>query len=221
MAKNSKRFTKLALGALALGTAFTAANDAFALERGCQNADVVRAALRDEGQFVLVTAMRPIPEQPRNIFTSNATGTVGYNIEQGTGDTTGQLCVGIKYTDIQVNTNPDLSTPSWALMGANTPHDQWLESMSVRKNAQVLMGARVLRTERDANGNEMRGGFMMVTRGDVEQGTVGLNNSGIVSLTLSSGQMNRDLLLANIERQQPNYDAFANRGDHPITLAKN
>ena len=215
MAKNSKRFTKLALGALALGTAFTAANDALALDRGCQNADVVRQGLKDEGQFVVVSAVRPIPSQPKNIFTTNADGSVGYKIEQGTGNTTGQLCVGIKYTDIRVNSNADMSTPSWALLGSKTPHDQWLHNVEQRTNEKVLMGATVLR---DVNGQDVRGGFMMVTRGDVSKETTTMSNAGVVSLSFSDGRIDPALLIANVEKVQPNYDAFANRGTQVASL---
>lgn len=215
MAYHSNKLKSFFGAAIALG-AMTAANDAMALDRGCQNADTVRAALRDEGQFVLVTAIRPIPEQPRNIFTSNATGSVGYNIEQG--NTPDRLCVGIKYTDIRVNTNADLSTPSWALMGANTAHDQWLRQTQSNVDNRVLMGATVLR---DVNGQDVRGGFMMVTRGNVDQNNVGHTSAGAVTLSFSNGQIDPALLIANVERQQPNYDAFASRGNQPVQLAKN
>lgn len=217
MAKNSKTHTKLALSALAVGTAFTAANDANALGLGCQDANFVRhALLNEENQFVLVTGIRPIPEQPREIFTSNPTGTVGYNIAQGTGNTAGQLCVLVKYTDIHVNTNPDLSTPSWALMGANTAHDQWLRQTQSNVDNRVLLGARVL-----VNGQDnLRGGFLMVTRGNVEPNNVGHTNAGAITLSFSNGSIDPFAVLANVEKQQPNYDAFASRGNQPVQLDK-
>lgn len=217
MAKNSKTFTKLALSALALGTAFTAANDAMALERGCQNADTVRAALRDEGQFVVVSGQRTaIAEQPRNIFTSNQNGTLGYNIEQGTGDATGQLCVRAKYTDIRLNSNSDLATPSWALRGTNTPHNAWIVNTQNQSNNRILMGATVLRQE---NGQDVRGAFMMVTRAD----NTGLINQtlGSVTVTLSNGNITPSLGLTNVEKVQPNYDAFIQRNTQLASLTRN
>ena len=222
MAKTSK-ITQALLGtAFALG-AMTSANDAMALERGCQDANVVRAGMAAEGQFVLVNAVRPIPSEPRNVFTSNANGTVGYNIEQGTGDAVGKLCVRIKYTDIKVNSDPNLATPSWALFGANTTHDQWLRQTQERVDNRVLMGATVLR---DVNGQDVRGGFMMVTRGTVER-DVTLNNGGAVSLTINNGEIRPTLVLGNVEKVQPNYDLYASRttqvasNSRPMTLARN
>jgi hypothetical protein len=222
---NTSKITKALLGtAFALG-AMTAANDAMALERGCQDANVVRAGMAAEGQFVLVSAISPIPAQPRNIFTSNANGTVGYNIEQGTGDAVGKLCVRIKYTDIKVNSDPNLSTPSWALFGSNTTHDQWLRQTQERVDNRVLMGATVLR---DVNGQDVRGGFMMVTRGNAPRDTTTVSNFGATTLTVNSGDLSENsLLLANIEKVQPNYDLYASRttqvasNTRPMTLARN
>ena len=216
MAYHSNKLKSFFGAAIALG-AMTAANDAMALDRGCQNADVVRQALRDEGQFVLVTAVSPIPEQPKNIFTSNANGTLGYNIEQGTGEATGKLCVGIKYTDIKVNTDPSLSTPSWALFGANTTHDQWINQTNITINNKILMGATVLR---NVNGLDTRGGFMMVAQGRAEQG-IGINNIGAVTLTINNGEIHPTLALANVDKVQPNYDTFANRNAQLASLTKN
>jgi hypothetical protein len=224
MAKNSK-ITQALLGtAFALG-AMAHANDAMALDRGCQDANLVRTGMATEGQFVLVNAVRPIPTQPRNIFTSNANGTVGYNIEQGTGDQVGKLCVGIKYTDIKVNSDANLATPSWALFGANTTHDQWLRQTQARVDNRVLMGATVLR---DVNGQDVRGGFMMVTRGNAPQGATTIYNAGVTTLTVDSGNLSpNSLLLANVEKVQPNYDVYASRttqvasNSRPMVLAKN
>ena len=185
------------------GALMACATPAMALETGCQDGDAVRTALRDEGQFVLVNGERPIPERPKNIFTSNADGSLGYNIEAGTNNV---LCVRVKYTDIQVNRNPDLSTPSWARRGDGTGHDRWLADTASRTNERVLLGATVVR--RDENGNEVRGAFMMVTRGSPGEGS-SYNSAGAVTVTMASGEIRPTLVLGNVEKVQPNYDRFA------------
>ena len=201
MAKNSK-IAGLVLGSIFAATALTAANDAMALDRGCQNADTVRAGLQTEGQYVVVSGIRPIPEQPKNIFTTNKEGTLGYNVEQGTGDATGKLCVGIKYTDIKLNADSNLATPSWALMGANTAHNQWISETSRTVENKILMGATILR---DVNGEDVKGAFMMVTRGNT---STSFSSSGSITVSTNSGNINPAILLANVEKVQPNYDAY-------------
>lgn len=192
-----------------------AAQPALALETGCQDATVVRTALRDEGQFVLVNGVRPIPEHPRNIFTSNADGSLGYNIEEGANNV---LCVAVKYTDVHVNRNPDLSTPSWARRGDGTAHDAWLAETMPRNNGTVLLGATVLR--RDESGNEVRGAFMMVTRGNGRGGDSDFTSSGAVTVTLASGEIRPTLVLGNVEKVQPNYDRFAQQPTRVAALGR-
>lgn len=201
MAKNSK-ITGLVLGSIFAGMAMTAANDAMALDRGCQDANAVRAALQTEGQYVVISAIRPIPEQPKKIFTTNKEGTLGYEVEQGTGNATGKLCVVVKYTDIKLNADNNLATPSWALMGANTAHNQWISETTRTVENKILMGATVLR---EVNGEDMKGAFMMVTRGNT---STSFSSSGSITVTTNSGNINPAILLANVEKVQPNYDAF-------------
>ena len=203
MAKNSK-ITGFLLGTAFAAMAGLAANDAMALDRGCQNADVVRAGLQTEGQYVVVSGIRPIPEQPKNIFTTNKEGTLGYNVEQGTGDALGKLCVRVKYTDIKLNADNNLATPSWAFMGTNTAHNQWISETTRTVENKILMGATVLR---DVNGEDAKGAFMMVTRRSVEE-NLGINNGGAITVTTNSGNINPAILLANVEKVQPNYDAY-------------
>lgn len=192
------------------GSFLACATPALALDRSCQDADAVRAALQDEGQVVVVSAERGrSDERPRNIFTSNQSGTLGYNIEQGTGDARGQLCVAIKYTDVRLNANPDLSTPSWALRADGSPHNEWLRTTALHSDNRVLMGATVLREE---NGQEVRGGFMMVTQARPYQDVSG--TGGSVTLTLSSGEIRPTLGIDAVQKVQPNYDAFVQRNEH-------
>ena len=214
MAKTSK-ITKALLGtAFALG-AMTAANDANAqaLSTGCHNADFVRATLQREGQFAVVNAVAPIPERPRNMFTTNGSGSLGYNIEQGTGDVTGKLCVRARYTDIQLNGNINGPTPRWALIGQNTPHNRWLETQRSTTDERVLLGARVLRSD---NGQDVRGGFMMVTRGSATVSTI--NNTGAITISFDNGEIRPTILLGNIEPVQPNYSIVANATQQVASL---
>lgn len=189
-----------------MGAALACATPAMALETGCQDATAVRTALRDEGQFVLVNGVRPTPEHPRNIFTSNAEGSLGYNIEEGTNNV---LCVAVRYTDIRVNQNVDLAIPTWAFRGQGTAHNRWLADTSARTGETVLLGATVLR--RDEGGQEVRGAFMMVTRGRGRGGDSTFTSAGAVTVTLNDGEIRPTLVLGNVEKVQPNYDRFAQR----------
>lgn len=203
------RAARWALAAVAALLAQVAANDAAAqsLPTGCHNADYVRTTLQQEGQVELVRAVAPIPERPRNIFTSNANGSFGYNIEQGTGSQTGKLCVGARYTDIQVNNDINGPTPGWALIGQNTAHNNWLENQRTRTDERVLLGARVLRT--DENGREVRGGFMMVTRGSTT--SAGIFNGGAITISFNNGEIRPTVALVNVEAHPTNYAWFAQR----------
>jgi hypothetical protein len=214
MAKTSK-ITKALGTVFALG-AMTAANDANAqaLSTGCHNADFVRATLQREGQFAVVNAVAPIPERPRNIFTTNSAGDFGYNIEQGTGDVTGKLCVRARYTDIQLNGNITGPTPRWALIGQNTAHNRWLETQRTTTDERVLLGARVLRSE---NGQDVRGGFMMVTRGTADNAQT-MNNAGAITISFDNGEIRPTILLGNVEPVQPNYSIVANASQQVASL---
>lgn len=189
------------------GALMACTTPAMALETGCQEANAVRAALQEEGQFVLVNGVRPVPGNPRNIFTSNADGSLGYNVEEGAPNT---LCVRSRYTDIRVNQNANLAIPTWAFRGQGTAHDRWLAETSARTGETVLLGATVLR--RDESGQDVRGAFMMVTRGRITGGAVnGFTTAGAVTVTLNDGEIRPTLVLGNVEKVQPNYDRFAQR----------
>lgn len=196
-------FAGACVAALCAGTAAQAQS----LPTGCHDANMVRATLQEEGQFVLVTAIRPIPERPKNIFTSNASGTFGYNIEQGTGSVTSKLCVAVRYTDIRVNPDINGATPSWALIGKNTAHNQWIEGQRARKDDRIVFGARVLRPE---NGNEARGGFMMVTRGRNVTDNPDITSTGAITVSFDNGEIRPTVLLSNVEPHSTNYSLFAN-----------
>lgn len=212
--KNSFGTAAAALGALAvMGTASGAA--AQALQGGqCYDRQHVLNALQQEGQVELVSAVAPIPERPRNIFTSNANGSLGYNIEQGTGSVTGQLCVRARYTDVQVNGNIDGPTPAWALIGENTAHNQWLENSREKTAERVLLGARVLRN--DEKGNLVRGGFMMVMRGRSAVSTH--TSAGGITVSFNNGEIRPTVLLVNVEPHPRNYSWFAQRGVNVASL---
>ncbi len=191
---------KLGFGAAA-GAMLACATPAMALDRGCQDADTVRAALRDEGQYVLVTGEAANDVRSRAIFTSNENGELGYNIEQGSGSLSGQLCVIAKYTDVRVNTNLDSTTPpTWARFGSGTANDRFFESAVRNNDARVLLGARILVPQ--AGGSEVQGAFMTVSKG---------NGFGAVMLTQNDGAISPITALANLSPQQPNYANFQGR----------
>ena len=219
MAKNSKRFTKLALGALALGSSFFAASSANALSLGCQNADVVRQGLKDENQYVLVTGQAINDQRSKNIFTSNPDGSVGYNVEQGSGNATGQLCIRAKYGSIHVNSNSDFQTPSWALYGSNTLHDQYLSRLQRTNDDKVILGARVLIPQND--GTDLPGQFMMVTRGKPSTANTDLTSAGVLTVTKDNGEVTPVIAMVNVEVQQPNYANFQGRTIQTASLNPN
>jgi hypothetical protein len=174
---------------------------------GCQDADTVRAALNDPtqpggAQYVLVTGEATNDQRSRNIFTSNENGTLGYRVEQGSGNTTGKLCVLGKFTDIKVNTNLDSTTPppAWARYGANTQNDRYFDAAIQGSDARILFGARVLIPQSD--GTNIRGAFMTIARG---------NGFGAVIATRSDGTISPVTTLANITPQDPNYQNFQGR----------
>lgn len=193
---------------LSAATAALAASPAMAMDLGCQNADTVRAALRTEGQFVLVTGEATNDTRSRNIFTSNENGSLGYRVEQGSGNTTGQLCVLGKYTDVRVNTNLDSSAPpTWARFGEGTQNDRYFESALRSSGTRILMGARVLIPQTD--GSNARGAFMTVSRGNVY-------NGGAVLVTQNDGSIAPVTTLANLAPQEPNYQNFQARMADPM-----
>lgn len=208
-----------AAASLSLAAVFGAAQ-ADAMELGCRNADIVRAELQAEGQFVLVSGERTSDNRPRNIFTSNESGTLGYNVEAGTGRNADKLCVAVKYTDVKVNTDPNLSRPSWASFDTNSGHNQWLTSQEERNNARVFLGATAL--VRQANGSDARGAFFMVTATDRLAHTISDNikSGGAITATSSQGTSALLAALVNVDRVQPNYDAFAHRPQQTASLQR-
>lgn len=52
------------------------------------------------------------------------------------------------------------------LFGADTTHNQWVRTVGELTNERTFMGATVLR---DVNGQDLRCGFMIVTRSNVEK----------------------------------------------------
>lgn len=193
--------------AAVMGSALACATPAMAdIPLGCQDANAVRAALNDPTQpggpqYVLVTGEATNDQRSRNIFTSNENGTLGYNVEQGSGNTTGQLCVIRKYTDVRVNVNLNSTTPpTWARFGEGTQNDRYFDAAIRGSDARILLGARALIPQ--ADGTDLRGAFMIVSRG---------NNFGSVIFTRSDGTIIPDVSLANLADQSPNYQNFQAR----------
>ncbi len=196
---------------LGLATIFGAASTAQALEVGCQPAQIVRQQMANEGQFKLVEGQAIVGSLPKNIFTSNERGSLGYHIEAGTGADADKLCVNAKYTDIKVNTNSDFARPSWVNFGANSEYGKWLTSQEIRDNEKVLFGATsVIRL---SNGKEVKGSFIIVTSGNLPTDVkdARFKNSGSINLIDSTGKTQPVRTMANVDVAQPNYENFANR----------
>lgn len=221
MAKNSKSFTKLALSALALGTAFTVANDAQALEAGqCGTVAEITEALRAEGQGVLFQAYRSVPTRPKNTFTSNANLTLGYNLERGVDEQSNTVCVRARYTQIQLNNSTNLLLPTWAqILPENAPYNQFLRNEQTRANAGVIFSAIAL--SKNANGIDVPASRITVTEGRGDQFVA---NRGTLLAGYSNGEY---AIAANFEdiTKTSNFTQMAalqdNRNSPTIALASN
>ncbi len=212
MAKNSKTFTKIALGAIALGAAFTSANDANALDAGqCGPRAEIEATLRAEGQFPIVSGYRDIPSRPRNIFTSNLDGSLGYNVE---GNQT-ELCIGLKYAGIRKNMNPDDARPEWAYIApANSPFNNFLAREEQRINLRVIFGASGL--VKGADGIERRAGLITVSQGDGDKNVT--NQGAMVAANRSNGSFTVLVDLTNISINDRNLQQVASASSPTPTL---
>lgn len=218
MALSMKKFG--AAAAVSLATVF-GASQASAMETGCRNADAVRADLRAESQFVLISARSSTEGFASKIFTSNAQGNLGYQVEEGLGSAAGQLCVS-KYTNIRVNSNSDWSRPSWAQLPADTEYSRWLNVQEHEFNQKVVLGATAVVPR--ADGTEVLGSFMIVTVGDLPanlpQASIPLHNGGAIRLTDASGAVRSLGNLVNVNTQEPNYANFAGRPMQTAALSR-
>ena len=206
---------KTSLMKSALSAAFVAAiglsTPAHALDpKQCGTRAEILTELKNEGQVDIIGGNRAALGSPRNIFTSNADGTLGYNIEAGVDSEAGMLCVGAKYTDIRLNNDPNFARPTWARAGANSANDRLLDRIEREQNAKVIMGAVPL--IRGADGNERRGTFLMVTRGDAVVNGDTSSGSGYVR---SSAGLSTFIIIRNVE---PNAN-FASLAKRPVQTA--
>lgn len=85
-------------------------------QSNCQPEAVVKERMKQEGQMRLIVGKRTIETWNENVFTSNESGTKGYNLEFGNG----QICIAAEYRNIRVaditDPNNRRSVPSWALL---------------------------------------------------------------------------------------------------------
>ncbi|MPT47976.1 MAG: hypothetical protein E2598_06090 [Sphingobium sp.] len=201
-----KAFVSTAIGA-AFAAAISISSPANALEpKQCGTRAEILTALKNEGQVEIIGGNRAALGSPRNIFTSNADGSLGYDIGAGVGPEAGTLCVGAKYTDIRLNAEPDGPRPAWANSGNASPKsDAYLDELEKRKGDKVLMGATAL--VRGADGQERRGVFIMVTRGT---SVVETDTSSGSAFMRTSGGLSTMMVMRNIE-PTANFYALANR----------
>ena len=215
MAKNSKRFTKLALGALALGTAFTAANDAMALEvRQCGTSESIRAELRAEGQVPLILAYRSVPTRPLNYFSTNADLSLGYQFEEQNG----QMCIRAKYRDIRLNNDANITFPTWAgIAPSNSSFNNFINTEYNRAGARVIFAAIALGT--DSNGVERPASKLVVTMG---HGDEYVASRGTAVAGYNNGEYGIAMNLEDIA-PQANFDRLASvqNGQQNTLLASN
>lgn len=184
-----------------------AASPANALEsKQCGSRAEILTSLKEEGQVEIIGGVRAALGLPRNIFTSNRDGSLGYNIEAGAYDEAGKLCVGAKYTDIRLNSNPGFARPAWASDGPGSAADLILDKIERKNNDKVIMGATSL--VRDANGSERKGAFILVTRGD-PPAEVQATSSGSAYVRTANG-LGTLIAMGNVE-PTANFYALAKR----------
>lgn len=131
MAKNSK-IAGLVLGSIFAATALTAANDAMALEAGqCLPMAQMNEAMISEGQRTLIIGNRVavnnsttsstglVVNKWMNAVTSNADGSLGYQIEgnKPRGEISTEVCVAAKLTNTQLFDATKNEIPQAALLG--------------------------------------------------------------------------------------------------------
>lgn len=226
MTKNF-RIAGLVLGSIFAATALTAANDVGAqsapqtlnnmVTGQCYDAQLVRNTLDAQSQYALISGYSTTDTRPKNIFTSNSNGSLGYHVVRGEGNVAGQLCISAKLTGIMVNSNANLSEPTWARIGpANSQHNQWLSLQQRQSNAKVLLGATSL--VQNAQGQEVRGAFLMVTLTDAPRGSTTIFNGAAVTAITGNGNATNFADLVNVEQIQPTFANFANRNIQVASL---
>jgi hypothetical protein len=179
----------------------------------CAPVAVIQASLRSEGQVRIAEGFLPSPDRPREIFTSNINRSLGYNISYGTasrGDE-GIACVGDKFTDIHLNTDPNFARQPWANVGpSNSSFNQYLSSQETRVRAQVIMGATSL--VRGTDGQERRGALVRLVRGF---GNPSVNNQGVfVTASQDGARYGISSDLVNIEPNETNFRQLAMAQDN-------
>lgn len=202
MANNSKTFTKLALSALALGTALTAANDAMAQsfysgQCGISMADFNQALLT-EGQRTVVAGngvgMRANANSSTGVdtrafangITSTEDGRLGYHYEgnKPLGTPSTEVCVTAVLTNVQLSDARRGEIPARAYLGG-----AFNESVSIfaRNNTYPMIVADTIMGQ----GENRRYGLPIVMFGNL------VNQEGAISTLPASGQPTRIVTLLN------------------------
>ena len=188
-------------------TATCAATPAYAIDPGCYPADVVRNATwlanGPEKQATIIVGERNSDTHNKNFFTSNADGSVGYNIE-GDGRVndgeSGKLCIAAKYTNVRVNIEPN--RPSWVTAPEGSRNDRYLTVQEKRDQVRVIFGASTV--VRGLNKQEYVGPQLLVTKADVP--IDGLITGAVIT---NDRQGNGDGLFAMVNlRTNANFDAL-------------
>lgn len=173
--KHSKRFTKLALGALSLGTAFTAANDAMALDAGqCLPMAQMNEALKADGQRTMIigngTAFNNTHGSAAdvrisyfvNTITSNQDGSLGYQLEgdRPLGEPSQNVCIRAKLSDVHLYDARVESIPSAAYLGGRF-------NDIVNENASKGTRPMVIANTVFGSGSTLRNGLPIVMFGNM------------------------------------------------------
>jgi hypothetical protein len=192
----SKLEKTIGAGAIALSAIF--ATPANALDAGkCYPAqEVINATWNAEGknkQFNLVVGDEVGPTPMKSYLTSNLNGTLGYNIITQEG--ANQHCIRAKYTKVTVNTNPDLSRPSWLNIPADSKNGRWMAYQAANYQQKVLFTATGI-VRRPSDGVEVLGRDLIVTRNDYS--AAGGNSGGMVTNS-PNGDGDRILTMMNVQ----------------------
>jgi hypothetical protein len=225
----SKLEKTLGAGAIALSALF--ATPAMALDAGkCYPAqEVIDATWNAKGsdqQFNIVVGDEVGGKPIKSYLTSNLSGNLGYNIAQLEGSD--KLCIGKKYTDIKVNTNPDLSRPDWLKVPANSKNGRWMDYQATNYQQKVLFVATDI-IRRPSDGVEVLGRDLIVVRSQGVEGG-GQFGGSMVTNNPHTGDGDRILSMNNLQHGR-NFQALVelqrrvevaqNQAGQPVLVTSN
>lgn len=164
-----KQVSALALGALLAFGGAANANAGGLVPGQCYPKAEAEAVLKQENQFPIMIGARISDNHNANIFTSNASKTLGYNIEgdQPLGTPSNKLCVAAQYKDIHLNGVDHDEIPEWGKRIVTTGNGIDVAKM-YRYGARLVMHAQTFTN--NADGSENPGKYVVVAASPLDNG---------------------------------------------------